>query len=81
MFSCGQCLKYKFRSAGIGYLLIAKQGYTVREMEKDKQVYYILISAGMKFRNKKKFRHNIPAYTGPFRACFWRNEYFRIICN
>jgi hypothetical protein len=28
----------------------------------------ILISAGMKFRNKKKFRYGIPAYTGPFRA-------------
>jgi len=22
----------------------------------------------MKFRNKKKFRYGIPAYTGPFRA-------------
>jgi hypothetical protein len=30
--------------------------------------YYILISAGMIFRNKKKFRFGIPAYTGPFRA-------------
>jgi hypothetical protein len=29
---------------------------------------FVLISAGMKFRNKKKFRHVIPAYTGPFGA-------------
>jgi hypothetical protein len=28
----------------------------------------ILISAGMKFRDKKKFRYYIPAYTGPFRT-------------
>jgi hypothetical protein len=27
-----------------------------------------LISAGMKFRNKEKFRYGIPAYTGPFRV-------------
>jgi hypothetical protein len=27
-----------------------------------------LIRAGMKFRNKKKFRYGIPAYTGPFQA-------------
>jgi hypothetical protein len=26
----------------------------------------VLISAGNKFRNNKKFRHEIPAYTGPF---------------
>jgi hypothetical protein len=31
-------------------------------------IAYILISAGMKFRNKEKFRYGIPAYTGPFRA-------------
>jgi hypothetical protein len=29
---------------------------------------YWLISAGMKFRNKKKFRYGIPAYTVPCRA-------------
>jgi hypothetical protein len=28
----------------------------------------ILISAGVKFRYKKKFRYSIPAYTDPFRA-------------
>jgi hypothetical protein len=28
----------------------------------------MLISAGMKFRNKKKFRYSIPAYTSRFRA-------------
>jgi hypothetical protein len=28
----------------------------------------MLVSAGMKFRNKKKFRYGIPAYTGPFEA-------------
>jgi len=31
-------------------------------------VYFEKISAGMKFRNKKKFRCGIAAYTGPFRA-------------
>jgi hypothetical protein len=42
-----------------------KQGYTAREMENGK---WILISAGVKFRNEKKFRYGIPAYTDPFRA-------------
>jgi hypothetical protein len=41
-------------------------------MENDKWIQYILINAGMKFRNKKKFRYSIPAYTGPFRALFER---------
>jgi hypothetical protein len=50
------------------YFLKAKQGYTVRKMEKDKWVLYILISAGMKFRNKKKFQYDITACTGPFLA-------------
>jgi hypothetical protein len=27
-----------------------------------------MISAGMKFRNKKTFRYGIPAYSGPFQA-------------
>jgi hypothetical protein len=31
-----------------------------------------LISAGMKIRNKKKFRYGISAYTGPIRALFIR---------
>jgi hypothetical protein len=39
-----------------------------KKMEKDKWKYYTLLRAGMKFRNKKKFRYDIPAYTGPFRA-------------
>jgi hypothetical protein len=26
----------------------------------------VLISDGNKFRDKNKFRHDIPAYTGPF---------------
>jgi hypothetical protein len=37
-------------------------------MVKDKWVYYILISSGMKFRKKKKYRYVIPIYTVPFRA-------------
>jgi hypothetical protein len=37
-------------------------------MEEDKWIKYVFISAGMKFRNKKKFRCGIPAYTGPYRA-------------
>jgi hypothetical protein len=31
-------------------------------------VRYILVSAGMKFRNENKFRCGIPAYTGSLRA-------------
>jgi hypothetical protein len=53
------------------YFLKAKQGYTVREMEKDIYVRpysSMLISSGTKFRNKKKFQYGMPAYTGPFRA-------------
>jgi hypothetical protein len=37
-------------------------------MGKDKLYLNILINAGMKYRNKKKFHFGIPAYTGPFRA-------------
>jgi hypothetical protein len=38
-------------------------------MENDERKYKsVFISAGTKFRNKKKFRYGIPAYTGPFRA-------------
>jgi hypothetical protein len=37
-------------------------------MEKGKWIWYMLISASMKFRNKNKFWYGIPAYTGPFRA-------------
>jgi hypothetical protein len=35
--------------------------------KKDKWIYYILIRAGMKFRNKKKFRYDILAH---FEHCF-----------
>jgi hypothetical protein len=45
------------------YFLKAKQGYSVRGIERDKWIDYILVSAGMKFRKKKKFRYGIPAYT------------------
>jgi hypothetical protein len=31
-------------------------------MEEDKWIYYVFISAGMKFRNKKKFLYGIPAH-------------------
>jgi hypothetical protein len=34
----------------------------------DKWGQYILMSDGMKFRNKKKFRYGIPAHTGSFQA-------------
>jgi hypothetical protein len=40
----------------------------LQKMEKDKLIWCILKSAGMKFRNEKKFRYGIPAYTGPIRA-------------
>jgi hypothetical protein len=36
--------------------------------KKYKGIYYILISAGMRFWNKKKFRYGIPVYTGLFRT-------------
>jgi hypothetical protein len=50
------------------YFFKAKQKYTIRKMKKDKWLWCILKSAGMKFRNKKKFGYGIPAYTGPFQA-------------
>jgi hypothetical protein len=31
-------------------------------------IVYMLISAGMKFRNKKKYRYGKPVYSYPFRA-------------
>jgi hypothetical protein len=47
----------------------AKQGNTVRTRKRrDKWTEYLLISAGMKFRNKNKFWYGIPAYTGPLRV-------------
>jgi hypothetical protein len=53
-----QCLKWKFITAGI--LLKSEQGHTVRKMKKDKWIQYILIRAGKKFRNKKKFWYGMP---------------------
>jgi hypothetical protein len=51
------------------YFLKAKQGYTVRKLKKKgKWIWYIMISAGMKFRNKNKSQYGIPTCTGPFRA-------------
>jgi hypothetical protein len=32
------------------YFLKTKQGYAVRNIKRDKWIYYILISAGIKFR-------------------------------
>jgi hypothetical protein len=49
------------------YFLKVKQGY-VRKIEKYKLIHYILVNAGMKFGNKKKFRYGIPAYASAFRA-------------
>jgi hypothetical protein len=41
------------------------------KMVKNICIYYTLISAGMKFRNKKTYRYGIPVYTGPFRVLRW----------
>jgi hypothetical protein len=35
--------------------------------------YTSSICAGIKFRNKKKFRYGIPVYTDPFRALLQPN--------
>jgi hypothetical protein len=56
------------------YVLKAKQGYTVRKIEKYEWIWCLLVSAGMKFSNRKNFRYGIPAYTGPFRALPVPNE-------
>jgi hypothetical protein len=40
-----------------------------------KWVQYVLIGAGMKFRNKKKFRYGIPPYTGPFQVLVYCMTY------
>jgi hypothetical protein len=42
-----------------------------------KKLEDILISAGVKFMNKKKFWYGIPAYTGPFRVVDQRTAQFR----
>jgi hypothetical protein len=55
----GQCSKWKFRSAGI----ILKSESRIHRQKNGYSRAYILISAGMKFRKKKKFRYGIPAYT------------------
>jgi hypothetical protein len=45
------------------YFLKAKQEYTVRKMKKKiNGSSHIPISAGIKFRNKKKFWYGIPAH-------------------
>jgi hypothetical protein len=59
---------YSFTTSALdgGELSASRHGRTLPR-RKDLDTY-ILISAGKKFRNKKKFRYVIPAYTGPFRA-------------
>jgi hypothetical protein len=42
--------------------------WSVQPYDDDDDGDDILISAGMNFRDKKKFRYYIPAYTGPFRT-------------
>jgi hypothetical protein len=42
-------------------------------------IVYILVSAGMKFRNKEEFEYGIPAYTGPFRALAATVMFYRLI--
>jgi hypothetical protein len=59
-----QCSKWKFRSAGI----ILKSETKIYRQKNEKWIYYAIVSASMKFRNKNKFRYVIPAYTGQFRA-------------
>jgi hypothetical protein len=54
-------------------LLESKRGYFVRKKLEKKLIYYILVYAGMKFRNKKKFLYVIPEYTDPFRALVCSN--------
>jgi hypothetical protein len=48
------------------YFSKAKQGHTIKKVEKGKWIWYIVISAGMKFRNKKEFQYGILAYISPF---------------
>jgi hypothetical protein len=49
----------------------------VRNIKIVKWIWYILISAGMKFNNKTKFRYGIPAYTVPIRALRTTHNDFR----
>jgi hypothetical protein len=39
----------------------------------------ILLGSGMKFRNEKKFRYGIPAYTCPFRALSGTDIFIKIL--
>jgi hypothetical protein len=72
-YSNNRCSIWKFRSAGI-HLKNETRIYRQKNIEKYKQIHYILISAGMKFRNKKKFLYGMPAHTGPFRALLMSNR-------
>jgi hypothetical protein len=45
------------------------------KMESDKWIWYILVSAGMKFGHKKMFWYGIPAYTGPLQALHATEKY------
>jgi hypothetical protein len=49
------------------YFLRVKRGYAFK-IEEAKWIEYMLISAAMKFSNKRKFWYGIPAYTDPFLA-------------
>jgi hypothetical protein len=51
------------------YFLKTKQGYTVRKNGETKMVMqYILVSAGVKFRTKRKFRYGVLAH---FESCIY----------
>jgi hypothetical protein len=58
--------------------LKAKQGYTVRKMEADKWIWYTLVSTGMNFRSKNKFRYGIPVFAAPFPALLKREHYLSL---
>jgi hypothetical protein len=49
-------------------LLKAKQGYTIRKMEKDKTDVVYIGKCWYETQEPKKFQNDIPAYTGPFPA-------------
>jgi hypothetical protein len=63
-----QCSKWKFRTVGIIVKSEIKDIPSDKWKKIDKWIQYVLMSTGMKFRNRKKFQYDIPAYTGPFRA-------------
>jgi hypothetical protein len=73
MYICTSFQRYGFSSSAEhgnlevpAYFSKAKQGYTVIKMKKHKWIQYILISASLKFWNKKKFQYGILVYTSPF---------------